>query len=126
MQNADIMREMSTTKPTIAVITNLLSEKQAVDAMMDNKTTFIRYKTEGESHVYTIGMIGRQKVVSTKLPMVGRELAAKISSGNTTTRLFGECRLLKDWDRSVRCYHWSGVELKNWRSYSRGQKGSIT
>lgn len=97
LQQPEIMREMSTTKPTIAVITNLLSEKQAVDAMMDNKTTFVRYKTEGESHVYTIGYIGRQKVVSTKLPMVGRELAAKISSGNTTTRLFGEkcCHFLK-------------------------------
>lgn len=43
----------------------------------------------GESNVYTIGYIGSQKVVSTKLPMIGRQMAAQISSGNTTTRLLG-------------------------------------
>ena len=44
----------------------------------------------GESNVYTIGYIGAHKVVSTKLPMIGRQMAAQISSGNTTTRLLGE------------------------------------
>lgn len=48
-----------------------------------------RYKTEGESNVYTIGVIGGHRVVTTKLPMVGRERAAKISSANQTTRLCG-------------------------------------
>jgi len=43
----------------------------------------------GESNVYTIGYIGQHKVVSTKLPAVGRQMAAQISSGNTTTRLLG-------------------------------------
>jgi len=43
----------------------------------------------GESNVYTIGFIGPHKVVSTKLPAVGRQMAAQISSGNTTTRLLG-------------------------------------
>ncbi|CAH8827313.1 unnamed protein product [Trichobilharzia szidati] len=90
MKGANHMQQVSTSeKPTIAIITNLLCEKLAVDAMMDQKTTFVRYKTEGESHVYTIGNIGPHRVISTKLPMVGRELQEKISSGNITTRLLG-------------------------------------
>ena len=58
--------------------------------MMEDKTTFVKYKTEGESNVYTIGNIGQHKVVSTKLPAIGRQMAAQISSGNTTTRLLGQ------------------------------------
>lgn len=76
-------------KPTVAIITSKYYEKLAVDAMMEDKTTFVRYKTEGESNVYTIGHIGPHKVVSTKLPQIGRQMAAQISSGNTTTRLLG-------------------------------------
>jgi hypothetical protein len=34
-------------QPTIAIITANYCEKLAVDAMMDNKTTFVKYKTEG-------------------------------------------------------------------------------
>ena len=34
-------------KPTIAVITSRYYEKLAVDAMMEDKTTFVKYKTEG-------------------------------------------------------------------------------
>ena len=46
--------------------------------------------TKGESNVYTIGDIGGHRVVSTKLPHLGRDTrSAKISSGNTTTRLLG-------------------------------------
>ncbi|XP_076437063.1 uncharacterized protein LOC143276450 isoform X2 [Babylonia areolata] len=76
-------------QPTIAIITANYHEKVAVDAMMDNKTTYVRYKTEGESHVYTTGYIGEHKVVSTKLPQIGHVRAAQISSGSTTTRLLG-------------------------------------
>jgi len=43
----------------------------------------------GESNVYTIGYIGNHKVVSTKLPAIGRNMAEQIASGNTTTRLLG-------------------------------------
>jgi nucleoside phosphorylase len=40
--------------------------------------------------VYTIGNIGEHRVVTTKLPLLGRDSrSAKISSGNTTTRLLG-------------------------------------
>lgn len=40
--------------------------------------------------MYTIGNIGEHRVVSTKLPLFGRDSrSAKISSGNTTTRLLG-------------------------------------
>ena len=109
-------------RPTVAIITSKYYEKLAVDAMMTNKTTFVRYKTEGEiyyynnrdiliiynyylkvtyivlcfvifpgeSNVYTIGDIGDHRVVSTKLPAIGRQMAAQISSGNTTTRLLGK------------------------------------
>lgn len=76
-------------KPTVAIITSKYYEKLAVDSMMEDKTTFVRYKTEGESNVYTIGNIGQHRVVSTKLPQIGRQMAAQISSGNTTTRLLG-------------------------------------
>ncbi|KAK2159516.1 hypothetical protein LSH36_151g00044 [Paralvinella palmiformis] len=76
-------------KPTVAIITFKYYEKMAVDAMMTNKTTFVKYKTEGESNVYTIGYIGNHKVVSTKLPAIGRNMAEQIASGNTTTRLLG-------------------------------------
>ena len=34
-------------KPTIAIITSRYYEKLAVDAMMEDKTTFVKYKTEG-------------------------------------------------------------------------------
>lgn len=76
-------------QPTIAIITAMYHEKVAVDAMMDNKTTYVRYKTEGESNVYTTGYIGEHKVVSTKLPQIGHFRAAQISSGSITTRLLG-------------------------------------
>ncbi|XP_013411242.1 uncharacterized protein LOC106174272 isoform X2 [Lingula anatina] len=77
-------------QPTIAIITSNYYEKIAVDSMMEEKTTFMRYKgTGGESNVYTLGYIGEHRVVSTKLPMIGHSRAAKISTGNTTTRLLG-------------------------------------
>ncbi|EUB56596.1 Alpha-adducin [Echinococcus granulosus] len=76
-------------KPTVAIITNLLCEKLAVDSLIERKTTYIRYETKGDSNVYTIGYIGSVKVISVKLPMVGWERQAKISSGSITTRLLG-------------------------------------
>lgn len=76
-------------QPTIGIITANYCEKLAVDSMMRDKTTFVKFKTGGESNVYTIGFIGEHKVVSTKLPAIGPGRAAQISSGNTTTRLLG-------------------------------------
>ena len=38
-------------KPTVAIITSKYYEKLAVDSMMEDKTTFVRYKTEGQSFV---------------------------------------------------------------------------
>lgn len=50
----------------------------------------LSYLFKGESNVYTIGKIGERRVISTKLPMISRDLrSAKISSGNATTRLLG-------------------------------------
>ncbi|VDK38426.1 unnamed protein product [Taenia asiatica] len=76
-------------KPTVAIITNLLCEKLAVDSLIERKTTYIRYETKGDSNVYTIGYIGSVKVISVKLPMVGWERQAKISSSGIVTRLLG-------------------------------------
>ncbi|XP_072939369.1 uncharacterized protein [Epargyreus clarus] len=82
-------RLCSSRQPTIAVVTALYCEKQAVDAMMDNQETYVRYTTVGESNVYTLGTIGAHRVVTTKLPSVGRTREAMTAAGNTTTRLLG-------------------------------------
>ncbi|CAH2105714.1 unnamed protein product [Euphydryas editha] len=42
-----------------------------------------------ESNVYTLGTIGTHRVVTTKLPSVGRTREAMTAAGNTTTRLLG-------------------------------------
>ncbi|XP_023222750.1 uncharacterized protein LOC111624174 [Centruroides sculpturatus] len=88
-----LVRQMPTVvnakQPTIAIITAQYCEKLAVDAMIENKDTYVRYKTEGDSNVYTLGNIGMHRVVSTKLPAVGHSRSAMISAGNTMTRLLG-------------------------------------
>lgn len=95
--------------PTVAIITAQFCEKLAVDAMIENKDTYVRYKVEGkwskilkfkakidlwhflgESNVYTLGNIGQHRVVATKLPAVGNSRSAMIAAGNTTTRLLGK------------------------------------
>ncbi|XP_003368325.1 conserved hypothetical protein [Trichinella spiralis] len=75
--------------PTVAIVTYLYVEKIAVDAMIENRKTYVRYKTDGESNVYTLGNIGNRRVVSTKLSAVGQTRSAMISSGSITTRLLG-------------------------------------
>lgn len=80
---------VSAKQPTIAVITAQYCEKIAVDAMLENKETFVRYTTVGESNVYTLGNIGAHRIVSTKLPSVGHTREAMTAAGNTTTRLLG-------------------------------------
>ncbi len=37
-----------TDQPTVAIITALFVEKLAMDAMIENKQTYVRYKTDGE------------------------------------------------------------------------------
>lgn len=76
-------------QPTIAIITAQYCEKVAVDALIENKETYVRYTTVGESNVYTLGNIGVHRVVCTKLPTVGHTREAMIAAGNTTTRLLG-------------------------------------
>ncbi|XP_054713491.1 LOW QUALITY PROTEIN: uncharacterized protein LOC129222954 [Uloborus diversus] len=76
-------------QPVIAIITAQYCEKLAVDAMIDNKETFVKFKTEGESNVYTLGTVGPHRVVSTKLPATGMARGAIIAAGSTTTRLLG-------------------------------------
>lgn len=76
-------------QPSIAIITAHYCEKLAVDSMIQNQETFVRYTTVGESNIYTLGNIGAHRVVSTKLPSIGRSREAIIAAGNTTTRLLG-------------------------------------
>ncbi|XP_022919928.1 uncharacterized protein [Onthophagus taurus] len=80
---------VSAKQPTIAIITAQYCEKLAVDAMIENKETFVRYTTVGESNVYTLGNIGAHRIVCTKLPTVGHTREAMTAAGNTTTRLLG-------------------------------------
>ncbi|KAK5649611.1 hypothetical protein RI129_000640 [Pyrocoelia pectoralis] len=79
----------SAKQPTIAIITAQYCEKLAVDAMIENKETYVRYTTVGESNVYTLGNIGAHRIVCTKLPSVGHTREAMTAAGNTTTRLLG-------------------------------------
>ncbi|XP_073972428.1 uncharacterized protein isoform X2 [Rhodnius prolixus] len=100
---------VSSKQPTIAIITAQYCEKLAVDAMIENKETFVRYTTVGvtpdgsyppsssvirqtrfgESNVYTLGNVGAHRIVCTKLPTLGYTREAVTSAGNTTTRLLG-------------------------------------
>lgn len=80
---------VSSKQPSIAIITAQYCEKLAVDAMIENKETFVRYTTIGESNVYTLGNIGAHRIVCTKLPTVGHTREAMTAAGNTTTRLLG-------------------------------------
>ena len=43
----------------------------------------------GEANVYTLGDVGKHRVVTTKLPMTGSTRDALIATGSTTTRLLG-------------------------------------
>ncbi|XP_012269161.2 uncharacterized protein LOC105693664 isoform X2 [Athalia rosae] len=84
------MPTMTTSKqPTIAIITAQYCEKLAVDALIENKETYVRYTTVGESNVYTLGNMGAHRIVCTKLPTVGHTREAMTAAGNTTTRLLG-------------------------------------
>lgn len=51
------------------------------------------FAISGESQVYTLGKIGRHKVVSTKLSRYGSMQAAMIAAENTVTRLLGICHI---------------------------------
>ena len=45
-------------RPTVAIITSKYYEKLSVDAMMEDKTTFVRYKTEGVCFFMDFGFLG--------------------------------------------------------------------
>ncbi|CAB3373765.1 Hypothetical predicted protein [Cloeon dipterum] len=76
-------------QPTIAVVTSLYCEKLAVDSMLSDTETYVRFTTVGESNVYTLGTLGCHRVVTTKLPTSGHTREAMTAAGNTTTRLLG-------------------------------------
>lgn len=93
-------------QPVIAIITAQYCEKLAVDSMISDKETFVRYRTNtattnsnseitdfasssSANYVYTLGNIGDHRVVSTKLTSIGHSRGALIAAGNATTRLLG-------------------------------------
>jgi len=92
-ENITVVKQMprveAAKQPTIAIIVGQYYEKTAVDAMMTNRQTFVRYATVGETQAYTIGDIGSHRCVVTKLPMTGHSREASIASGSSTTRLLG-------------------------------------
>jgi hypothetical protein len=45
-------------QPTIAIITANYCEKLAVDAMMEQKTTFVKFKTEGKEGILIFDFFG--------------------------------------------------------------------
>uniref|UniRef100_A0A2C9LHC9 Uncharacterized protein n=1 Tax=Biomphalaria glabrata TaxID=6526 RepID=A0A2C9LHC9_BIOGL len=50
----DLPTLSSKEQPTIGIITGLYQEKLAVDAMIENKRTYVKYKTEGNRSIYPI------------------------------------------------------------------------
>ena len=44
----------------------------------------------GEGQVYTVGRIGKRRVVSTKLSRIGRESETSTATRSTVTRLLGK------------------------------------
>ncbi|ODM92240.1 hypothetical protein Ocin01_14443 [Orchesella cincta] len=95
-RNLRIVKQMPeillSSQPTIAIITAHYSEKLAVDSMIENQETFVRYAASaslGESNAYTLGNIGNHRIVSMKLPSVGHSREAMITAGNRITRLLG-------------------------------------
>ncbi|VDK63339.1 unnamed protein product [Anisakis simplex] len=93
--NGALMRD--TNSPTIAIITCLFVEKQCIDSIIDNSSTVHRYRSGGDSNVYTLGWIGKHRVVATKLAVIGTHFwfihsdtrEATTSAGSITTRLLG-------------------------------------
>ncbi|CAJ0578535.1 unnamed protein product, partial [Mesorhabditis spiculigera] len=75
--------------PTIAIITHLFSEKQAIDAIIEEPQVIHRYKSGGDSNAFTIGRIGNHRVVAAKLAVIGDSREAATSAGGITTRLLG-------------------------------------
>uniref|UniRef100_A0A0R3RT31 SAM_MT_ERG6_SMT domain-containing protein n=1 Tax=Elaeophora elaphi TaxID=1147741 RepID=A0A0R3RT31_9BILA len=75
--------------PTVAILTCLFVEKQSIDAIIDNSTTVHRYRSGGDSNIYTLGWIGKHRVVATKLAVIGDSREATTSAGSITTRLLG-------------------------------------
>ncbi|CCD72182.1 Winged helix-turn-helix domain-containing protein [Caenorhabditis elegans] len=76
-------------QPTVAIISCLFVEKQAIDALIEESSTIHKYKSGGDSNVYTLGRIGAHRVVATKLALIGDSREAITSAGSITTRLLG-------------------------------------
>ena len=74
-------------QPTVAVITLLYCEKQAVDAMMESKTTYVRYKTEGKLYQCIPGRPGWRWGTH---PNIGRSVHRKRYEGSRQIKIVRE------------------------------------
>lgn len=54
----------SAKQPTIAIITAQYCEKLAVDSMIENKETFVRYTTVGKIHCFFVSKNDNPRVVT--------------------------------------------------------------
>lgn len=57
-----MMTVSASQQPTIAIITANYCEKLAVDAMMENKTTYVKFKTGGECH-FSLNILRSQNLL---------------------------------------------------------------
>lgn len=74
---------------TVAIISCHFEEKQAIDSLITEPSMIYRYKSVGNSIIYTSGFIGRHRVVATKLAVIGDSREEATSAGSVTTRLLG-------------------------------------
>ncbi|XP_003377910.1 hypothetical protein Tsp_02128 [Trichinella spiralis] len=68
--------------PTVAIVTYLYVEKIAVDAMIENRKTYVRYKTDEIEHVFIVGVGGRVTGYSEKGKMANLGDVVVASSTN--------------------------------------------
>uniref|UniRef100_A0A183CZH7 PNP_UDP_1 domain-containing protein n=1 Tax=Gongylonema pulchrum TaxID=637853 RepID=A0A183CZH7_9BILA len=71
--------------PTVAIITCLFVEKQSIDAIIDDSKTVHRYRSGGDSNIYTLG----HQYISDNRCTTGDSREATTSAGSITTRLLG-------------------------------------
>ncbi|KAH9628898.1 hypothetical protein HF086_017827 [Spodoptera exigua] len=80
---------------------------------MENDKFYNLNSITGESNVYTLGTIGNHRVVTTKLPSVGRTREAMTAAGNTTTRLLGIFQKTESDYLTDVAYTWDRVKYAN-------------
>lgn len=79
--------------PTVALVTVLYCDKQAMDTMMDDKVSYVVHSVDStgnsKSTVYTVGRIGDHKVVAMKLRKIAIQGSTKASHAKAIEQLIG-------------------------------------